>query len=98
MFNPSRTAGGSLLARRYGYRLDVQPSERAEKDCTKKHEHRANHHDVDFQGYVHERASLIVDDGLSLPESRKLQRAFDGATQNSGVKCAITFNQSIAFN
>ncbi len=97
--NPNHAARGSLVRDcGYGYRLDLRPSERAEKDCAKKHEHRANHDNVDFQGYVHERASLIVDDDSSLSESGRVQRAFNGATQNDSVSFAITFNQSVAFN
>jgi hypothetical protein len=54
--------------------LDFRPSEYAEQDCTDKHKNRANHHDVDLQGYVHEGASLIVDDEASLSENREPSR------------------------
>jgi hypothetical protein len=68
-----------LGGRRFGFwvwllSLDLQPSERAEQDCGDKQEYRANHQDVDLQGHVHERASLVVDDGATLPERRRSPR------------------------
>jgi hypothetical protein len=75
--------------------LDFRPSEYAEENCTDKNKNRANHHDVDLQGYVHEGASLIVDDEASLPENRESSRPTDLALRQRLPDASLILGQRL---